>query len=75
MQNGQARRVPPLLWPLVAPWRLLAALLKLTGRVVGAVIALALMTVGLILCFTGVGLPLGIPLAILGLLLVFRSIF
>jgi len=75
MRNGEARRVPPLLWPLVVPWRLVAALLKLTGRVVGAVVGLALMTVGIILCFTGIGLPLGIPLAILGLLLMLRSIF
>ena len=75
MRNGQARRISPLLWLLVAPWRLLATLLKLTGRVVGAVIGLALMAVGLVLCFTGVGLPLGVPLAILGLLLMLRSVF
>ncbi len=69
------RDYPWILWPLVAIWDLLAFVLKLTGRLAGAILGFALMITGTVLCFTLVGLPLGIPLAMLGGALMLRSIF
>ena len=69
------RDYPWILWPFVAFWDLLAFVLKLTGRLVGTILGFALMITGVVLCFTLVGLPLGIPLAMLGGALMLRSIF
>ena len=69
------RDYPWILWPFVAIWDLLAFVLKLTGRLVGTILGFALMITGIVLCFTLVGLPLGIPLAMLGGALMLRSIF
>lgn len=62
-------------WPFIAVWRLLTWILKLTGRLVAAVIGLALAIVGLVLIVLVITLPVGIPLLILGILLMLRAIF
>jgi hypothetical protein len=64
-----------LTWPFVALWKLLAAILNLTGRLIGAILGLVLMIVGTVLVVTVLGAPIGIPLATFGLLLVARSLF
>ncbi|MHB8077827.1 MAG: hypothetical protein ACYDIE_01050 [Candidatus Krumholzibacteriia bacterium] len=69
------RDYPWILWPFVAIWDLLAFVLNLTGRLVGTILGIALMITGIALCFTLVGLPLGIPLAMLGGALMLRSVF
>ena len=74
MSDG-ARRYPWILWPFVALWDLLAFILRLTGRLVGVVIGLVLMIAGAVLCFTVIGLPIGIPLIVLGFALMIRGIF
>jgi hypothetical protein len=66
---------PWFIWPFAALWDFLAFILSLTGRIVAAVLGLALLIVGVILTVLIVTAPLGIPLAIFGLLLVVRSIF
>ena len=66
---------PWFLWPFAALWDLLAFMLRLTGRVLAAVIGLVLMIIGIVVILTVVGAPLGIPLFVLGLLLLIRSIF
>lgn len=71
----EARRIPSLLWPFHAVWRLLSAILTLTGRLVAAVLGLALMVLGFVLSLTVIGAPVGIPLAIVGFLLVLRALF
>ena len=71
----ERRRVPWLLWPFVALWRLLAGILELTGRLVGAVLGLVLVIVGFVVSLTVIGAVIGIPLALLGFLLMVRSIF
>ncbi len=68
-------RVPLLLWPFWALWKLLEAILKLTGRLVAISLGLALLIAGVALCFTVLGLPVGLPLAAVGLLLVVRGLF
>lgn len=69
-----ARRTPWFLWPFVALWDLLTWILGLTGRLIAAVLGLALMIVGLVLTVTLIAAPVGIPFVILGLLLMVRSI-
>jgi hypothetical protein len=64
-----------LLWPFRAVWKLLAAILAVTGRVVLGILGLGLMTVGTGLTMTVAGAPVGIPVGVLGLLLMIRSIF
>jgi len=66
---------PWFLWPFVAVWNLLALVLNITGRVVAGVLGVGLMVVGIALTMTVAGAPVGIPFAILGLLLIIRSIF
>ena len=75
MSEKQEKKPPWFLWPFVALWDLLAFILSLTGRLVAAVLGLALMIVGIVLTVTLIAAPVGIPLIILGFLLMLRSIF
>ena len=75
MTDTEERRIPWFLWPFYALWRLLTFILNATGRLVLAVLGIALMVVGLAVSLTVVGAPIGIPLAILGLLLLLRTFF
>jgi len=69
------KTTPWFLWPFVVVWDLLALVLKITGRILAAILGLVLMVVGIALTMTGAGVPVGIPFAILGFLLMIRSIF
>ena len=69
------RKVPLLLWPFYAVWRVLTLILKLVGRFLCAIIGLALIAVGVTITFTVVGAPVGIALAVFGFLLLVRAIF
>jgi hypothetical protein len=73
--SPEKRKVPLLLWPFWALWRLLAFIIGLTGRLVAIVLGFALMIIGAILIVTIVALPIGIPVVIFGFLLVIRGIF
>jgi hypothetical protein len=64
-----------LLWPFTVLWNLLTFILGLVGRVVAAVLGVVLMAVGIALTMTIAGAPIGIPVAVLGLLLLIRSVF
>jgi len=66
---------PWILWPFVALWKLLAGIIEVTGRLVAAILGLALMIVGVILTVTIVGAVVGIPLILFGFLLVIRGFF
>jgi len=63
------------LWPFMAVWDLLALVLNITGRVLAAILGVGLMVVGIVLTMTVAGAPVGIPFAILGFLLIIRSLF
>jgi hypothetical protein len=73
--SPEKRKVPLLLWPFWALWRLLAFIIGLTGRLVAIVLGFALMIIGAILIVTIVALPIGVPVVIFGFLLVIRGIF
>jgi hypothetical protein len=75
MTDTEERRVPWFFWPFYALWRLLTFILEATGRLVLGVLGIAIMVVGLVISLTIVGAPLGIPIAILGFLLLLRAFF
>jgi hypothetical protein len=75
MTDTRAKRTPWFLWPFYALWRLLTFILNATGRLVLAVLGITLMVVGWVITLTVVGAPLGVPLAILGFLLLLRAFF
>ncbi|MDF1513344.1 MAG: hypothetical protein P1S60_06000 [Anaerolineae bacterium] len=69
------KKTPWLLWPFVILWNLVAWILRLTGRVVAAILGLVFMIIGAILTVTLVGAVIGLPMIVLGFLLLIRSIF
>jgi hypothetical protein len=64
-----------ILWPFIALWKLLAGLISLTGRLAAVIIGAVLMLAGGIVSLTVVGAVIGIPLAVLGLLIILRGLF
>ena len=74
-EENERSRVPLLLWPFYAIWRLLTFILELTGRLVGVILGLVLLIVGLIVSLTVIGAVIGVPLMIVGLLLIIRCLF
>ncbi len=68
-------RTPWYLWPFVALWRLIATIVELTGRFVAMVLGLVFILVGVIVSLTVIGAIVGIPMAIIGLLLFLKGIF
>lgn len=75
MSSDDDRGYPWIFWPFVALWRLVTGILELTGRVLAVVLGLVLMIAGGLLTATVVGAPLGIPVALFGLLLLLRGLF
>jgi hypothetical protein len=75
MSESNENRVPILLWPFYAVWRLLTFILKAIGRLLCALLGLAIMIAGAAITMSVVGAPVGIPLTILGFLLLVRAIF
>ena len=75
MTTQTKQHIPWYLWPFAAIWKLLAVIVELTGRFVAMVLGLVLILVGVIVSLTVIGAIVGIPLAIVGLLLLLRGIF
>lgn len=67
--------IPWYLWPFAALWRLLATMVGLTGRFVAMVLGLVFILVGVILSLTVIGAIVGIPMALIGLLLFLKGVF
>ena len=64
-----------LTFPFLVVWRLVELAVGLTGRLLALAIGLVLLLVGALLTATVVGAILGVPLLLLGLLLLVRAIF
>ncbi len=75
MTTQTKSHVPWFLWPFVALWRLLATIVELTGRFVAMVLGIVFIIVGILVSLTIVGAIVGVPLAVIGLLLLLRGIF
>jgi hypothetical protein len=73
--STHAKSIHWALWPLVALWKLLATIVELTGRFVAMVIGLLLILAGALVSLTIVGAIVGIPLMIVGGMLVIKGIF
>lgn len=71
----QKKKVPWYLLPFWLIWKLVAGIIEFTGRIIGVVLGLVFMITGIIVSLTVVGLIVGVPLIIFGLLLLIRSIF
>ena len=67
--------IPWYLWPFAAIWKLLAVIVELTGRLVAMILGIVLMLVGGIISLTVIGTIVGIPLAVVGLLLFLKGMF
>jgi len=59
----------------MALWRLVTFILEMTGRFVAILLGFVLMAVGVLVSLTVVGAVVGVPVALFGLLLVFRGLF
>ena len=70
----EKRKIPFLLWPFWALFQLVLWILKLTGRLIGAVLGLAIVIVGVVLSITVIGAIIGVPLILLGLMLMIKAI-
>ena len=75
MNDSTQSNMPILLWPFYAIWRLLTFILSVIGRVISALLGIALMVGGVAFTLSVVGAPVGIPLASLGFLLLIRALF
>lgn len=73
--SSDDRQIPWLLWPFYAIWRLLTLILEITGRIICAVLGLALMAAGVAVTLSIVAAPIGIPVAVFGFLLLIRALF
>lgn len=69
------RNVPILLWPFYAVWRLLTFILELVGRLLCALLGIALVIAGVAVTMTIVAAPVGIAIAVFGFLLLVRALF
>jgi len=72
---SETKKVSWILWPFVALWRLVTFILEMTGRFVAILLGFVLMAVGVLVSLTVVGAVVGVPIALFGLLLVFRGLF
>lgn len=62
-------------WPITALWRLLATIVEMAGRFAAILIGLVFILVGILLSLTIIGALLGVPLFVVGVLLVIKGIF
>ncbi len=75
MNDPTESQVPWILWPFYAIWKLLTLILEIFGRILCALLGIALMMTGVAVSLSVIGAPLGIPLAAFGFLLTIRALF
>lgn len=75
MSTQTKRQISWVWWPFVAIWKLLSIIVEMTGRFVAMVLGIVLILVGILVNLTIVGAIVGLPLALIGLLLLLRGIF
>ncbi len=75
MAVAKKHPIPWYLWPFEALWRLLATIVGLTGRFIAMVLGLVFVIVGVLVSLTVIGAIIGIPIAIIGILLFLKGVF
>jgi hypothetical protein len=73
--SEKRRKIHWYLWPFYAIWKLVSGIVEFTGRVVAIVLGFVLIVVGILLTFLVVTSFVGIPMIIIGFLLVIRGFF
>ena len=71
----EKRRIPFLLWPFWALFQLVLWILKVTGRLIGAILGLVIAILGVVLTITIIGAVVGVPMVLLGVMLMIKAIF
>ncbi|HEX7621421.1 MAG TPA: hypothetical protein VF359_09505 [Anaerolineales bacterium] len=74
-EHKHKHKVPWILWPFWAIWKLVIGIVSATGRLVAIILGLVFLIVGIVLTVTIVGAIVGIPFIIFGLLLMVRGLF
>ena len=74
MTHRRHSLVSVLLWPIVAILRLIEGIVVLGGRFLVMVLGMVFIFAGILISLTIVGAIVGIPLALIGLLMVFRGL-
>jgi hypothetical protein len=69
------KAIPWYMLPFWAIWKLVEGIVLFAGRLVAVVLGGVLMLAGILVSLTVIGAVIGIPLAILGFLLVLRGLF
>ena len=64
-----------LVWPVRILWRLVTCIANLTGIILALILGMLFMVIGLALTASFIGAILGIPLFILGFLLLLRGLY
>ena len=75
MTTQSKRQTHWVLWPFIAIWKLLSIIVEMTGRFVAMVLGIVLIIIGVVVSLTIIGAIIGVPVAIVGLLLFLRGIF
>ncbi len=75
MTTQTKQHIPWYLWPFTALWKLLALIVELTGRFVALVLGSVFIILGVMISLTIIGAIIGVPLSVIGLLLLLRGIF
>ncbi len=75
MEVTNRRHTPWFFWPFRLIFEFIEWILRITGRLVAAIIGLVIMIVGCVLTLTIVAAPIGMPMIVFGLVLMVRGIF
>lgn len=65
----------PVMQPFTFIWKLVTGILALTGRLLAGIIGTVFVVLGVVLCLTVIGAIAGVPLVLIGILLVLRCLF
>ena len=75
MSTAEERPIPILLLPFYFLWRMVSFVVEAVGRVACVVLGFTLLATGIVVSLTVIGVPIGIPLAAIGTLLLLRAFF
>jgi hypothetical protein len=69
------KKTPWYLWPFAAIWNLVAYIVMLTGRLLAVILGFVFLILGVILTVTVIGAIIGIPLGVIGVLMIIRGLW
>jgi hypothetical protein len=69
------KKTPWFLWPFAAIWNLVAYIVMLTGRLLAVILGFVFLILGVILTITVIGAIIGIPLGVIGVLMIIRGLW